>query len=47
MGNQNNEYQKETCNYCGKYSRRESKCRNKNRDEENANVACEDYEIVF
>jgi len=36
-----------TCNYCGKYGHKESNCRNKKRDEENANIACEEYEVVF
>jgi len=48
---ENNNQQKaksnRTCNYCGKYGHKETNCRNKKRDEESANVACEEYEVVF
>jgi len=45
--NQNNGKSNRTCSYCGKYGHKESKCRNKKRDEESANVACEEHEVVF
>ena len=45
--NQENAKSNRTCNYCGKYGHKESNCRNKKRDEESANVACEEYEIAF
>jgi len=45
--NQQNAKSNRTCNYCGKYGHKESNCRNKKRDEESANVACEEYEVVF
>ena len=41
--NQNNGKSNRTCSYCGKYGHKESKCRNKKRDEESANV----HEVVF
>ena len=44
--NQNNGKSNRACSYCGKYGHKESKCRNK-RDEESANVACEEHEVVF
>jgi len=45
--NQQNAKSNRTCNYCGKYGHKESNCRNKKRDEESANIACEEYEVVF